>query len=224
MFGLILNNSIPFHWDYIITLQESNSYYLNIWNQAQCLQIPSKILYNIKKIELSHFSKIKSVFIPSIAPRMLLETLTIRNCDELKNIIDFGDYDSGSNTWCNVFPKMKELYIEGCPKMEYIFGHYTDDHQNHMEIQLQLLELKCLSLCNLPNLVAMCPKHYRIIFPPLVKLELNKCSEAAIKSMSHIRIHPVSESPDTTVIKVSLFSILLEECHQIVKSVTSTQS
>jgi hypothetical protein len=153
---------------------------------------------------------------------MLLETLTIRNCDELKNIIDFGDYDSGSNTWCDVFPKMKELYIEGCPKMEYIFGHYTDDHQNHMEIQLQLPELNCLSLCNLPSLVAMCPKHYRVTFPPLVKLELNKCSEAAIKSMSRVRIHPVSESLDSTVIKVSLFSIILEECHQIVKSVTST--
>jgi hypothetical protein len=32
--------------------------------------------------------------------------------------------------------------------------------------------LKCLSLCNLPSLFAMCPKHYRIIFSPLAKLEI----------------------------------------------------
>ncbi|PNY07574.1 CC-NBS-LRR resistance protein [Trifolium pratense] len=184
-----------------VDYSESNSYYLTIWNQAQCLQIPSKILYNIKKIELSQFSKIKSVFIPSIAPRMLVETLTIRNCDELKNIIDFGDYDSGSNTWCNVFPKLKELYIEGCPKMEYIFGQYTDDHQNQVDIRLHLLELNCLNLCNLPSLVAMCPKHYKIIFPILEKFKLSKCSQAAIKSLSHVRIHPVSESLDSTFIK-----------------------
>ncbi|PNX58504.1 hypothetical protein L195_g050943, partial [Trifolium pratense] len=134
---------------------------------------------------------------------MLLETLTIRNCDELKNIIDFGDYESGSNNWGDVFPKMKELYIEDCPKMDYIFGHDTNDHQNHVEIQLQLqlLELKCLSLCNLPSLVAMCPKHYRIRFPPLSKLELNKCSSAATKSMSQFIIDPVSESLDSTIIK-----------------------
>jgi hypothetical protein len=161
---------------------------------------------------------------------MLLETLTIRNCDQLKNIIDFGDY--GSNNWCNVFPKLKELYIEGCPKMEYIFGHYTDDHQNQVVFQLQLLEFKRLHLCNLPSLVAMCPKHYRIKFPLLEKRDLNKCSEAAKKSMSHFKIQPALNNAT----KVSLFSILLEECNsrffiflkrpknQILKSVTSTES
>jgi hypothetical protein len=143
---------------------------------------------------------------------MMLETLTIRNCDELKNIIDFGDYESGSNNWGNVFPKMKELYIEGCPKMEYIFGHNTDDHQNHVGIQLQLLELKRLSLCNLPSLVAMCTKRYRIRFPPLAKLELNNCSQAAMKSMSNFIIHPVSESLDSPIIQVSLFSYIFVVC------------
>ncbi|CAJ2640456.1 unnamed protein product [Trifolium pratense] len=208
-----------FSWDTTTTTiplldghySESNSYCINIWERVQCLSIPSKILYNIKKMELSQFSKIESVFIPSIAPRMLLETLTIRNCDELKNIIDFGDYESGSNNWGDVFPKMKELYIEDCPKMDYIFGHDTNDHQNHVEIQLQLqlLELKCLSLCNLPSLVAMCPKHYRIRFPPLAKLELNKCSPDAIKSMSNFKVDPVSESLDSTIRKG--MEIIVEE-------------
>ncbi|CAJ2640457.1 unnamed protein product, partial [Trifolium pratense] len=158
---------------------ESNSCCLNIWERVQCLQIPSKILYNIKKMELSHFSIIKSVFIPSIASRMLLETLTIRNCDELKNIIDFGDYDSGSNTLCNVFPKLKELYIEGCPKMEYIFGHYTDDHHNHVKIQLigsLFPKLEVLDIEGCPLLEYIFPFLFFHELPVLETIKIRRCA------------------------------------------------
>ncbi|MCH93001.1 NB-ARC domain disease resistance protein, partial [Trifolium medium] len=55
----------------------------------------------------------------------------------------------------------------------------------------------------------MCPKHYRIKFPPLAKLELNKCSQAAIKSMSNFIIHPVSESLDSPIIQGT--EIIVEE-------------
>jgi hypothetical protein len=90
---------------------------------------------------------------------MLLKSLKIRNCDELTcAIIDYGDYDSGGNNWGNVFPKMNELYVEDCPKLEYLFGHYSNKHQEHVEIQLHLPELKYLSLFNLPCYVGMCPK------------------------------------------------------------------
>jgi len=141
---------------------------------------------------------------------MLLETLIIRDCDELKHIVDFGGYDSGSNNWGNVFPKMKELYIEGCAQLEYIFGHDAIGHQNHMEIQLHLPELKCLSLSNLPSLVAMCRKQYRTTCPPLEKLELIECSQASVRSISDFIIH--SESLNSTIIKVSLFSYIFGAC------------
>jgi hypothetical protein len=118
-----------------------------------------------------------------------LETLEIRKCDELKHvIIDTGDHNTGDNNWVNVFPKVKELYVEDCEQFEYIFGHGTSDHQNHMEIQLHLPELTDLHLVGLPSLIAMCPKQYRITFPSLKKLELRECSQV-----------------DNTNIKVSLF-------------------
>jgi hypothetical protein len=119
----------------------------------------------------------KSVFILSIAPTMQLETLKIMNCDELKHIIiDIGDHNTSGNNWVNVFPKLKELYVKGCPQLEYIFGHDTSDHQNHMEIQLCLPELRFIYLCDLPILVAMCLKQYRTTFPSLTTLDLNNCS------------------------------------------------
>ncbi|MCI05765.1 NB-ARC domain disease resistance protein, partial [Trifolium medium] len=143
-------NQVPFHRDYITTLQESHSYGLNIWERAQCLPIQSKILCNIKELALTHFPKMKSVF---IAPIMQLETLKIMNCDELKYIIiDIGDHNTDGKNLVNVFPKLKELYVEGCAQLEYIVGHATNDHQNHMEIQLHLPELRHLDLCNLPCL------------------------------------------------------------------------
>ncbi|XP_058769136.1 probable disease resistance protein At1g61310 [Vicia villosa] len=180
---------------------ESNSYRLNIWERAQCLHIQSKILYNIKNIELSQFSKIKSVFILSIVPKLSLESLTIRNCDELEHIIDFGDYDTSSNNWGSIFPNLKELNIEGCPQLKYILGSDTLDQENDIKILLHLPKLEFLSLRNLHSLVATCPKKYHTTFHPSAKLELIECPLATIKSIGNFITHPVSESLDSIIIK-----------------------
>ncbi|XP_027190583.2 uncharacterized protein [Cicer arietinum] len=179
----------------------SNSHNLHIWERTQCLLVQPHIMCNIKEIVLSHFLKIKSVFILSVAPRML-ETLTITNCDELKHIvIDTGDHDSSGNNWGNVFPTLKRLYVEDCMKLEYIFGQYTIDHQNQTEIHLHLPALQNLILRNLPSLVAMCPKQYCTTFPNLKVLELKKCSRVDIKSIGDFIFHSVSKSQDSTIMK-----------------------
>ncbi|XP_073225131.1 uncharacterized protein [Cicer arietinum] len=186
--------------DYSITLV-SNSHNLHIWERAQCLSVHPHFMCNIKNIVLFQILKIKSVFILSIAPRML-ETLTITNCDELKHIvIDTEDHDSSGNNWGNVFPTLKRLHVQKCMQLEYIFGHYTNDHQNHTEIHLHLPALQYLNFCNLPSLVAMCPKQYRPTFPSLKELELNKCSQVDIKSIGDFIIHSVSKSQDSTIMK-----------------------
>ncbi|CAJ2663188.1 unnamed protein product [Trifolium pratense] len=172
---------------------ESNSYGLNIWER---LGIQSNILCNIKKIVLTHFPKMKSVFILSIDLIMQLETLTIKNCDELKHIIiDIGYHNIGGNICVNVFPKLKELYVEDCAQLEYIFGHDTsNDHQNDMGIQLHLPELRKLHLSSLPSWIAMCPKQYRITFPSLKYLRLNECSQdnTIIKELSGLTLEILS--------------------------------
>ncbi|CAJ2663191.1 unnamed protein product [Trifolium pratense] len=163
---------------------ESNSYGLNIWER---LGIQSKILCNIKEIVLTHFPKMKSVFILSIDLIMQLEILRIVNCDELKHIIiDTGYHNIGGNICVNVFPKLKELSVEDCAQLEYIFGHDTSDHQNDMGIQLHLPKLIDLCLTNLPSLIAMCPKQYRITCPSLEFLYLWECSQdnTIIKELS----------------------------------------
>ncbi|CAL5202541.1 unnamed protein product [Lathyrus oleraceus] len=188
-------------------LMESNSYCLsiNIWERAQCISRQSKILCNVKEIQLTELREIKSIFVLSIAPRMLLETLIIKGCDKLKHIIiDTEDHDNADdNNLGNVFPKLKVLSIEDCIRLEYIFGHYNDDHQNDIEVHLHLPALECLRLSNLQNLAAMCPKQYHTTFPPLKELVLDNCLQVAdMKSIGDfISHHLVSRSVDGTITK-----------------------
>ncbi|KEH34514.1 LRR and NB-ARC domain disease resistance protein [Medicago truncatula] len=188
-------------------LMESKSYPLNIWERVQCLSRQSHILCNIKEITLKNISKMKSVFILSIAPGMLLETLTISKCDELKHIIiDIDDHDNtGGNNLTNVFPNLRNVKVEDCEKLEYIIGHDTDDHQNHIEIHLHLLTLETFVLWNLPSLVGMSPKQYRTSFPHLKDLELLECQHFAIKSIGDFTMHhSATRFVDGPITKVSI--------------------
>jgi len=110
----------------------------------------------------------------------LLKSSTIENCNELKHIVvDIGDCSGSDNS---VFPKLKELIVKNCGKLEYIFGHIddSDDHQNH---NLHLPALKCLKLCSLPSLTGVCTKNYLPTFPHLAELELGDCTHVDIKSI-----------------------------------------
>ncbi|GAU18661.1 hypothetical protein TSUD_124940 [Trifolium subterraneum] len=110
-----------------------------------------------------------------------LESLTIYGCDELEHIVvDIGDGSGGNELGINVFPKLKELNVEDCEKLEYIFGHINasnDNDQNNNEIQLHLPALKSLELSRLESLIGLCPKRYHTTFPPLKVLELRYCSQ-----------------------------------------------
>ncbi|XP_039688369.1 uncharacterized protein [Medicago truncatula] len=172
--------------DCSITL-ESSSYFHNLWERAQCLS-KSHIMCNIKKMTLYRLPKIKSVFVMSVASKLSLESLDIVNCDELEHIIvDIEDGSGGNNWGNNVFPKLKELLVFSCEKLEYIFGHIdaTDHHQNHNNevTHLHLPALKYLKLHRLQSLIGMCTKHYCTTLPPLTLVELVACSKVDITSI-----------------------------------------
>ncbi|XP_024634918.1 uncharacterized protein [Medicago truncatula] len=179
-------------------LMESNSYPLNIWERAQCLSRPA-LLCNVEEITLKNVSKMKSVFILSTKSRMLLKTLKVLNCDELRYIIiidtrDHHESTSGNN-WGTVFPKLTHVEVEDCEQLEYIIVH--DDH-----LHFQLPELEWLSLWNLPSLVGMCPKQYYTTAPTLKGFQLHKCTQFNIKSIGDcITHHSLTRSLNNTIIK-----------------------
>ncbi|KAK2386576.1 disease resistance protein [Trifolium repens] len=187
---------------------ETSSYCFSIWERAQCLSRLSHIMCNIKVTRLMKVSKIKSVFMLSIAQKMSLESLTIEECHELEHIVvDIGDGSGGNVLGINVFPKLKELNVEYCSKLKYIFGHInaSDDHdhdQNNNEIEHHLPALKSLTLLLLRSLIGICPKQYHTTFPPLKELELSKCSQVDVKSIGDFTfLTSISRYQDSTTIK-----------------------
>ncbi|GAU27292.1 hypothetical protein TSUD_125730 [Trifolium subterraneum] len=185
---------------------ETSSYCLNIWERAQCLSRLSHIICNIKVITLISVPNIKSVFVLSIAPKMLLKSLTITGCDELEHIVvDIGDGSGGNELGINVFPKLKELYVGSCKKLKYIFGHINasnDNDQNNNEIQLHLPALKSLKLSSLPSLIGICPKQYHTTFSPLKVLEFHNCSQDDVKSIGDFTfLTSISRYQDNTTVK-----------------------
>ncbi|AES70149.2 NB-ARC domain disease resistance protein [Medicago truncatula] len=203
---------------------ESISYCLNIWEHAQWLSRPtSYIACHIKVMTLVNVSKIKSVLILSIAPKVLWEILTIRSCDELEQIIlDVGDSIGGGN----VFPNLKELNVENCDKMEYIVGHIkaSDDHQNHNEVtRIHFPALECLKLWSLPSLIGMCTKRYRTTFPPSAVLKLDDCFVVDIKPIGNFTVpSSISRYHDRTTIKVNEISVEKGTSSANAKTITSS--
>ncbi|XP_027337503.1 uncharacterized protein LOC113851230 [Abrus precatorius] len=185
--------------DSVSSVLDSNT--LQLWRSAQCLSKQSQILRNIKELVLQYLSKIEFIFSLSIAPTMLVETLRIRHCDELKFIIiDIGD-DRGGNDWSIVFPKLKELYVKGCEKLEYIFGNYPDNHKNQNEIHFHLPVLECLKFRFLPNLIGMCLENYHPRVSSLTVFELNECPNFTIKSIGDLTVHSDPSQLDGNLIK-----------------------
>jgi hypothetical protein len=141
------------------------------------------------------------MFTLSVAQKMSsLESLSIYSCDELDYIVvDIGD-GSGTTTGVNiVFPKLKELYVYGCKKLKYIFGHINssdDRHQNY----LHLPALISLKFDYLPSLIGMGTKNYHITLPHLLELHL-ECPQVANESIGD-SVYSMSKSQDTTTIKV----------------------
>ncbi|XP_027337500.1 uncharacterized protein LOC113851227 [Abrus precatorius] len=153
------------------TSSVSNFDYLHLWQSAQCLSKQPQILRNVKEIKLRKFSKIKSVFILSIAP-LMLETLIIEDCDELQHII----IDIGDSNLSYMFPKLKVINVKSCRQLEYIFGS-CDDHRNHNQINVDLPLLESIWLHDLPCLIGICSKNYSTTLSPLSNTSIKELSE-----------------------------------------------
>ncbi|XP_061375401.1 probable disease resistance protein At1g61300 [Gastrolobium bilobum] len=178
----------------------------HLGKSTQCLSKQSQMLHNIKEIQLYRVSKIESVFIMSITPTMMLETLIIRECDELKHVIIDTKDDRGGNNWGDVFPKLEKLLVKECGQLEYIFEIQL---QNHNEIQILLPALKYLEFHKLPNLIGICSENYRITFPLLTEFTLSECYQFSIKSIGELSVHDSRELGTTTIKVPTPLSIYL---------------
>jgi len=120
---------------------------------------------------------------------VLLETLHIVNCEGLENIIvderrelesreDIDGDDNDNKSHGSMFPKLKFLYIEGCPSLEYILPILSaqdlpvleairikrcDGLKYIFEQPVELSSLTQLALEYLPNFIGIFRKCYHSI-------------------------------------------------------------
>ncbi|XP_054812559.1 uncharacterized protein LOC129313457 isoform X2 [Prosopis cineraria] len=78
-------------------------------------------LKNIKHMKLQNCSKLISLFTLPTASTVLLENLTIESCHQLKCIVEDEDNAQGSRNCSYIFPTLKNLEIEDCEGLEFLF-------------------------------------------------------------------------------------------------------
>ncbi|RDX67494.1 Disease resistance protein, partial [Mucuna pruriens] len=115
----------------------------------------------LKEITISWCPMLTSLFMPSIANTLvLLESLQICSCNELKHIIEGNvDYGSGQSHTSLTLPKLSTLRIEYCNKLEYIFPTCFGIKIKH---HLSMYKHQSHQLHSLPNLKTLdcteCPR------------------------------------------------------------------
>ncbi|KAK7260598.1 hypothetical protein RIF29_26786 [Crotalaria pallida] len=147
--------------------QISDSACLNPVERAQCVPEQSRrglntlVVRNIKQLVLTDLHGIAYLFNLSTASSMVLEILKIDRCHDLMHIIDIGDGRDSKN-WHFVFPKLRELSVLNCNKLECMLGEYPLDHQNYNQIHIHLPALEKLRIRMSSNL-----SFSSVTWPPL---------------------------------------------------------
>ncbi|XP_028753122.1 uncharacterized protein LOC114712746 [Neltuma alba] len=145
---------------------------------------------NLRKIEITGFSELTSLFTISIASSLkLLETLEVRRCNKLEHIItDDGPTRLGHVNVHSIFPKLQEVYvcrcnnleyvfpasyskdfkdlksvsIEEAGEMKYVFGECHADENHNVQGKLNLPALEKIGLEDVPNMVSICVGNYYV--------------------------------------------------------------
>ncbi|XP_028788340.1 uncharacterized protein LOC114744336 [Neltuma alba] len=162
---------------------------------------------NLRKIEITGFSKLTSLFTISIASSLkFLETLYVKWCDMLEHIItDEGANSQGHLNVHSIFPNLQQIHVWSCNNLEYVFpAFYSKDFrelgsvsiqkaekmkyvfrechadQNHnVQSKLNLPALKTVYLVDLPNMVSICTENYYVEVLHLEYIRIEGCLQLA---------------------------------------------
>ncbi|XP_054818946.1 probable disease resistance protein At4g27220 [Prosopis cineraria] len=158
-------------------------------------------LFQLKAIQLEDCPELIFLFTTATAQKMeMLEVLKVKECDKLKHIIEDGREDDIVSTIEPVFPKIKQVCINGCEHLEcilpalfasrlaqlesleieearelkYVFGKCNHECQ-HQRQSIELPHLRVMKLIHLPNITSICPQDYDVTCPSLDKQHVMGC-------------------------------------------------
>ncbi|KAF7833544.1 Disease resistance protein [Senna tora] len=155
-----------------------------------------------------------------------LEILVVHKCNSLEDIITEGveeiveDGNEYQRNTSLAFPNLKEIYVEECNQLEYLFpvsytrsfqqlnilaikvaaklknifgqSNYKDQNPNVFQ-SIELLALRELTLNDLPNIISICAENYHPRWPSLKSLDLRNCPQLTTMSVSNHTATKLSE-------------------------------
>ncbi|XP_028801376.1 uncharacterized protein LOC114756595 [Neltuma alba] len=161
--------------------------------------------HNLRQITILKNQKLKTLFSVSTCRNLSqLSQLDVWSCEELVNVVedDSNHHHHHDMNNSSIFPKLEDLRIDDCNKLEfifplslsgtlqklkylsiwktaelkYIFGKYDDG--DHLSNTIHLPALETLSLRDVPKLINnIGAKKYHLSFPPLRSIDLQGLQE-----------------------------------------------
>ncbi|WVZ22683.1 hypothetical protein V8G54_001227 [Vigna mungo] len=192
-----------------IAIKISNSDFVPPVQSVECLSeqphgLNLIMIHNIREIELNGFDKARYLFKLSIASSlMMLEILRIKECGGLEYIIDTDDIDEyGKENMKAIFPNLKELFVDDCFKLKYMFGQYDVANKEYKEIRIQFSALEILYLRDLPKFVSICSNNtVTVTWPSLKEFQCYRCFYPFYGSVGCLTIPTNSREPIITSTK-----------------------
>ncbi|XP_021287373.1 probable disease resistance protein At4g27220, partial [Herrania umbratica] len=176
-------------------------------------------LQNLSTVKLKNCHRLKYLFSTSIAQRLeQLETLEIHGCNRLKQIIADTRDDLDVNETINpallrplCLPTLTTLKVTGCPALEYVFQITTGQILPKLTLleigschelaqvfsskdaadgeDIEVPQLKRLSLKDLQNLKIFCSENRSIKLPALKQIEVEACHQFSNNAMCEVIKH-----------------------------------
>jgi len=147
-------------------------------------------LQSLNRLNLESLDKLTFIFTPSLARSLpKLERLDIRNCGQLKHIIREEDGEREIIPESPYFPQLKNIFLEDCGKLEYVFPVSVSLTLQSLP-QLETLEIR--DCRELEHIIREKDGGRKIIpesprFPKLKNINISFCDKLECVSLSHNR-------------------------------------
>ncbi|XP_024625751.1 probable disease resistance protein At4g27220 [Medicago truncatula] len=174
MSGKLFSSDWMQHFPKLETILLQNCSSINVVFDTE-RYLDGQVFPQLKELEISHLNQLTHVWSKAmhcVQGFQNLKTLTISNCDSLRQVFTPAIIGAITN--------IEELEIQSCKLMEYLVTDDEDgdegDHINKEEVNIISFEkLDSLTLSRLPSIAHVSANSYKIEFPSLRKLVIDDC-------------------------------------------------
>ncbi|KAF7842972.1 putative disease resistance protein [Senna tora] len=211
-----------------------------VLDTVQCRLGPPLNPHKMRRMRITHCSYLTSLFTFSIASSMLLlETLEVKKCHGLKNIVtEEGDDHHHMNnnpifpnlkevsvnncrllesvlpaSHCTTLDHLKSLKVSGIHKLRYVFGkcNCEDNLAHHNQnVEVLLPSLEQLIIQRVPNMVNICSENNYMTALSLREIALAECPQLPLRPLFDFTRRKAMEMRQENLLSLYLNNVEIE--------------